>query len=299
MLVVLLLGAACCGAPEVRRTAEMASDSAVATTDDLGRVVRFGHPVRRIISLIPSATETIVALGAADRVVGRTKYDTEAVLAAVPDIGGGIDPSIEAIVALHPDLVVTWDAEPRQRVREALDRVGIASLNIRAQDTTDLFRSIAQLGALLARGDAARALSARLRAELADVARSVAGRPRPRVFYVVFNDPPMTAGPDTFLGQLVGLAGGENIFADATQLWPTISMEEIVRRRPDVIVLPYGEMRADVLARLRELPGWRDLPAVRAGRIVRVPVDLVNRPGPEIGAAARVLRDAFHPELAR
>ncbi|MBX6333066.1 MAG: cobalamin-binding protein [Gemmatimonadaceae bacterium] len=261
--------------------------------------MRLAHPARRVISLIPSATETVVALGAADRVVGRTRYDTEPALAAVPIIGGGIDPSIEAIVALHPDLVVTWDAEPRQRVREALDRVGIPTLNIRAQDTTDVFRSIAQLGALLARNDAARTLSARLRAELADVARSVAGRPQPRVFYVVFNDPPMTAGPDTFLGQLVEVAGGTNIFADARQSWPTVSLEEVVQRRPDVIVLPYGEMRADLLARLRELPGWRDLPAVRAGRIVRVPVDLVNRPGPEIGAAARMLRDGFHPELAQ
>lgn len=276
-----------------------ASDSAIVIADDAGREIRLPHPARRVISLIPSATETIIALGVADRIVGRTRYDTASAVAAQPVIGGTIDPSIEQMAALRPDLVVVWDLGRRERIRQALDRAGIPTFSLRTQDTADVFAGIAHLGRLLGRDSAAVALASSIRRQLSAVRRSVAGLARPSVFFVVYNDPPMTAGPRTFIGQLIDIAGGRTIFPDVAQSWPTVSLEEVVKRQPDLIVLPQGEMRADALARLRELPGWRDLRAVREGRIVRVGADLINRPGPGIGEAARVLRDAFHPERAR
>jgi iron complex transport system substrate-binding protein len=119
------------------------------------------------------------------------------------------------------------------------------------------------------------------------------------VFYVVYNDPPMTAGSATFLGQLISLAGGRSIFADLHQSWPTVALEEIVRRQPDVLIVPVGEFRTNTLDRFRRMPGWRDLRAVREGRIVTVPADLSSRPGPAIGEAARVLRDAIHRDFTK
>jgi iron complex transport system substrate-binding protein len=293
MLLALL--AACRAAP----ARPAAGDSAIVLTDDAGRELHLPRPARRVISLIPSITETIIALGAADRIVGRTRYDTARAIAARPLVGGTIDPSIETIAALEPDVVITWAPDARGAQAEALTRAGLATFTLRTEDTTDVFSGIARLGRLLGRETAADSLARAVRAGLDTVARSVAGRPRPSVFYVVYNDPPMTAGPYTFIGQLITIAGGRSIFADVPANWPTVSLEEIVRRNPDVVVLPEGERRGDTLARLRELPGWRDLEAVRAGRVIRVPADLVNRPGPALARAARLLRDGLHPELAR
>ena len=270
----------------------------VEITDDGGRVVRLATPARRVISLIPSATETLVALGAADRVVGRTRYDVAPEIASRPSVGGGLDPSVEAIVGLRPDVVIGWENDKRQAVREKLTAVGVPVVSLRTDDTTDVFRNVATLGRLTGRDSAAAALQRSLRAELDEVRRSVAGRPTPSVFYVVFNDPPMTAGPQTFIGQLIGLAGGRSAFPEVRQPWPTVSMEELVRRQPDVVVLPVGEFVSNAADRLRGRAGWRELRAVRDGRVVTVPANLANRPGPHLGEAARALRAALHPELA-
>jgi iron complex transport system substrate-binding protein len=141
-------------------------------------------------------------------------------------------------------------------------------------------------------------VAARVRGELDAVGHAVAGRPVPRAMYVVYNDPPMTAGPETFITQLIELAGARPIFSDLLQLWPTVSMEEIVRRDPDVLIVPVGELESNTIDRFRRLAGWRELRAVRTGRIVTVPADLLSRPGPSIGEAARVLLAALHPELS-
>jgi iron complex transport system substrate-binding protein len=271
--------------------------TSIALTDDDGQVIRLAAPARRVISLIPSVTETLIALGATDQIVGRTRYDVASEVAGLPSVGGGIDPSIEAIVALHPDLVLAWENDKRQQVRTKLIAVGVPVFTLRTEDTTDVFRGVAHLGQLVGRDSAAAALVTSIRADLSDIHRAVAGRPRRSVFYVVFNDPPMTAGPNTFISQLIGIAGGRSIFDDAQQLWPTVSMEEIVRRQPDVLIVPTGEFKTNSIERFRAHAGWRDLRAVREGHIVTVPANLMNRPGANIGKAARVLLAALFPEL--
>jgi iron complex transport system substrate-binding protein len=277
-------------------TTAIGHDSTIELKDDGGTVVRLAGPARRVISLVPSATETFIAIGAVDRLVGRTRYDVAAQLATLPSVGGGIDPSVEAIVKLHPDLVVSWANDKRQLIRERLIALDIPVFIIRTEDTTDVFRNIVNLGRLTGRDSAASAVAASVRAELADVVRSVAGRSTPSVLYVVYNDPPMTTGPDTFIGQLISLAGARSIFADATALWPNVAMEEVVRRDPDILVVPVGEFKKNAVERFHDMTGWRDLRAVREGHVVAVPADLLSRPGPSIGEAARVLRAAFHPD---
>ena len=273
------------------------ADEAVEVTDDGGHVVRLAHRARRIISLIPSATETVMALGLTGQIVGRTRYDVDPRIASAALVGGGIDPSIEAIVGLRPDLVLAWENDKRQEARNKLVSLGVPVFTLRTEDTSDVFRAIVNIGRLTGRDSVARTLTASLHAELDAVRQSVAGKPIPRVLYVVFNDPPMTAGPKTFIGQLISLAGGRSIFDDVPQLWPNVAMEEIIRRQPDIIVVPVGEFKGNSVERFRGMTGWRDLRAVREGRVVTVPSDLLSRPGPTVGEAARVLRAAFHPEF--
>jgi iron complex transport system substrate-binding protein len=294
-LTVVLVCAAC--APERARDRAANASPPIDLTDDAGNAVRLERPARRVVSLVPSATESLVALGAAGQIVGRTRYDTSAEVAALPSVGGGIDASVEAIVNLHPDLVIAWNSDSRGATRERLVSLGIPVFVIKTEDTTDIFRGIASLGRMTGHDSAATAIATSVRRELVAVQRAAAGRPAPTVFYVVYNDPPMTAGPRTFIGQLISLAGGRSIFTDSSQLWPNVAMEEIVRRDPDLVIVPAGDSSAKPLERFRQLTGWRALRAVREGHVVTVPADLVNRPSPVIGRSARVLLDAIHPEL--
>ncbi len=274
-----------------------ASTAPVSVVDDAGRTVTLAQPARRIVSLIPSATETLLALGAAEQLVARTRYDVAPEVQHLPLVGGSVDPSIEMIVSLKPELVVSWESDKRQQFRERLTALGIPIFMLRTQDTTDVFRGLANLGALTGHTPDAQRVSTALRAQLEDVRSSVQSLKAPTVMYVVFNDPPMTAGPRTFIGQLITLAGGRSIFDDAASNWPNVTMEEIVRRDPDVVVVPVGEFKAQALSRLKVMQGWRNLRAIREGRVVAVPADLLSRPSPNIGLAAEVLRSAMHPQF--
>lgn len=278
--------------------ARSAAEGAVVVTDDGGRLVRLDRPARRVISLIPSVNETLVAIGATDRIVGRTRYDVAPELAGLPSVGGGIDPSVEAVLALSPDLVLGWEHDKRRGAIARLAALSVPVFTLRTQDTADTFRGIANLGRLTGRELAAAALAAHLRGEFVTIRRSVADRPQPSVMYVVFDDPATTAGAGSFIGELIGVAGGRPLFDDLEQLWPTVSLEEVVQRDPDIVVLPVDGDGAAAVAALRRRAGWRDVRAVRDGRVATVPTNLVSRPGPNLDAAARALRDAFHPDLA-
>ncbi|MBL0937980.1 MAG: cobalamin-binding protein [Gemmatimonadaceae bacterium] len=273
------------------------ASSAISVVDDAGNTVTLPHPASRIVSLIPSATETLLAIGAMPQLVGRTRYDVAPQVQHLPLVGGSVDPSIEAIVALRPELVISWESDKRQQFRERLTKLGIPIFMLRTQDTTDVFRGMANLGVLTGHRDDAAHATATLRAELDGVRQSVQGLPRPKVMYVVFHDPPMTVGPNAFIGQLINLAGGQSIFEDATSNWPNVSVEEIVRRDPDIVIVPVGEFKGQALNRLKVLQGWRNLRAIRGNHAVAVPADLLSRPSPNIGKAARVLRAAMHPQF--
>jgi len=252
-----------------------------------------------VVSLLPAATEALAALGAAERVVGRTRYDTEAWLADVPSVGGGLDPNLEAIVALRPDLVVVWESPTGSKVRERLESLGIGVYAAATRDTAAIYRTIRGLGLLLGRTAAADSVASHIRAQLDSVRASVPAGPRPSVLYVVAVDPPMIAGTDNFISELIEVAGGEpvQISGDLKGISPQVSLEELIRRQPDVVILPVGEDPAVGLRRLRAQPGWRDLAAIRDGRAAEVPALLVNRPGPSIGEMAKVLREVLrtHP----
>jgi iron complex transport system substrate-binding protein len=292
MAVPLLAG--CDPAKGVGSSPADAASSSVMVIDDAGRSVELDAPARRVVSLVPAVTELVLALDAGERLVGRTRYDADPRIRHLPSVGGGLDPSLEALLGLRPDLVVAWDAHDGRGLRDRLDEAGVAVLAIRVEDTTGVYRSIGQMGTLLGTPREAERLAGDLRAELAAVRASLPEGPRPSVLFVMGTEAPRTPGPRTFVAQLVEVAGGRIAFDDLAQDWPQISLEEIVRRQPDLVLVPAGDGRTGAADRLRELPGWRDLRAVREGRVREVNADLVSRPGPYMGEAARLLRDAIH-----
>jgi iron complex transport system substrate-binding protein len=259
--------------------------------------VRLARPARRILSLVPSTTETLVAIGAESDIVGRTRYDVAPEVMKLPSVGGALDASVESIVNLKPDLVIAWQQESRGITRQRLLSFDIPVYVAKTEDTTDIFRGITSLGRLTGRDSTASAVAASVRAQLDQVRRTAEGHPSPSVFYVVYTDPPMTAGPRTFIGQLISLAGGHSVYTDSSRLWPNVAMEEIVRTDPDIIIVPVTDSTTTTLDRMRQLTGWRNLRAVRTGHVVTVPDAVVNRPSPAIAQTARVLLAAIHPEL--
>jgi iron complex transport system substrate-binding protein len=301
-LILCALSVGCDSAPAVRagetegaRPARAAADGSVSAIDDVGREVRLAHPAQRLISLLPAGTETLFALGAGDRVVGRTRYDVDPRVAGLPSVGGGLDPSLEAILALRPDLVLAFETASTSKVRTRLEALGIPVYAIQTQDTADIFRNVRVLGHLVGREAAADSVQRAIRAQLDSVRASVPSGPRPRVLYVASVDPPMMAGARSYIAELLGAAGAAPVSPAVAgeAFWPQISLEALIRQQPDVLMLPVGEDPTASVDRLRAEPGWRDLRAVQEGRVAVVSADLMNRPGPNIGESARRMRQAL------
>ncbi len=287
LLLLPLLAGGC-------RRAPAPAAAPIAVTDDAGRSVRLARPARRIVALIPSVNEVLVALGAGDRIIARSDYDREPALAALPSIGGGLTPNVEWIAARRPDLVVAWPDERSRAVVGRLEAVGVPVYAARIETLADAYRTTRSLGTLLGLERRADTLVATLEGQLAAVSRRAAALPRPRVLYLIGLDPPEVAAGGTFVDELLRITGGRNVFEEL-RLWPTVGLEEIVRRDPDVVVLAVFGQGADATARLRGAPGWGALRAVRAGRVVALDPFVANRPGPHAPEVAEALFGALHP----
>jgi iron complex transport system substrate-binding protein len=266
--------------------------------DDLGQAHTIGTPPKRIVSLIPSMTELVLMLGVGDRLVGRTDFDNDPRVAQLPSVGGGLDPSIEALVALEPELVIAWPGGDLPLATH-LENMGIGMYAAEIQSLDDLRRHTVQLGRLLGAGPEAHMFLSGLDSSLAKLDSATMGLDRPTALYVVWHDPPMTAGPGTFLDEVITLAGGRNIFGDAAIDWPQISMEEILKRDPDALILPVKDVHDTTsIAWVYQTVGWKNLRAVRDGRLLLVDTELFNRPGPGVVLAANQLAQLLHPQLA-
>jgi iron complex transport system substrate-binding protein len=287
---VLALTAIACGEGGERAQPEAVAGP-ISVVDDGGREVRLAKPATRVVSLLPHATDLIVALGATGQLVARTRYDTATAISHLPSVGGGLDPSIESIVALRPDLVLCWPDQGSQNLAVRLGELGLPVYTGRSGRMADVRPTLERLGRLLGREAAADSLAGRIERDVAAVRASVAGRPSPDVLFVMSWDPLMAAGGTTFIHDMLTAAGGRNVFGDVPAPAPMVSLEEVVRRQPDAVVFSReGGSPRD----LRTLPGWRDLQAVREGRVLAVDANLVSRPGPQMGTAVRTLADWLH-----
>ena len=272
--------------------------------DDRGRAHEPSAPLTRIVSLIPAVTETLVAIGGADRLVARTRYDEDPALADLPSVGGGIDPSLEFLAQLDPDLVVLWASGANGVLLEdRLDEIGLDWYAAAIQTVDDFRRHARNLGRLVGLSAAADSVIARVERDLAAAERLWSGRDPVEVVYVVQLEPPMTVGPGTFLDSLLGTAGAVNAFGDIVGSWPLVSMEEVVRRDPVYVIMPvqgYGTPEArpgyrdPSIGRLGARPGWSAVPAVAVGRVISVDGSLFGRPGPRMGEAALYLATRLH-----
>jgi iron complex transport system substrate-binding protein len=279
-----------------------ASDYPLTLTDGLGRGLTLAAAPARIVSLAPSNTEILFAVGAGDAVVGVTKYCTFPEAATKIEQIGGFSAktiSVEAIVALKPDVVFSGD-ESQQPVIEALEQAGIPVIALKAATFEDVYANIALAGRATGHAAEAEQVVAAMRERVAAVSAKAATIPadqRRLVFYEVFDEPLMTAGPGTFIGQMIELAGAVNVFADASAEYPEISAEEVVARQPEVIVGPQShadKLTAEVIA---ARPGWGGLAAVRDNQIVIIDGDSVSRAGPRLAEALEALAASLYPDV--
>jgi iron complex transport system substrate-binding protein len=271
----------------------------LSVVDDVGRTVSLERPARRVISLIPAQTEIVKLLAGPDVLIARTQWDHDEQLAHLPSVGNALTPSVEWLAAQRPDLIVAWpDAQSRDVVQRLTD-IGIPVYASRVESIADIRSVMERLGVLLDAGAGAAALVKELDAQLDSVRAFAAGRPKPRVLYLLNVDPPTVAGPGTFVDEVISVAGGENVFSDLRQLWPQISLEEVVRRQPDVIIRASERAMADPLAGLEGRAGWRELTAVRSGRVYGVDPDLFNRAGVTVGRAARLMAEHLHADTVQ
>ena len=265
---------------------------ATSVTDDAGRIVSLAAPARRVFSLIPSLTESVAALDP-DVLIARTRFDRAPELAHLPSLGGTIQPNLEALAGLAPDLVITWADATQRSFGDRVEALGIPVYRAEVETIAGVHSHLRRLGTLLGRAERAGALIDSLDQALASVAAAVHGRERVAVYYSVWHDPPQTTGPGTFIDEVIEHAGGRNIFADATHSWPLVSVEAIVRRNPDALVVARHAPDAQRAPWLEGL-GWRELEAVRTGRYLMVDGDLFNRPGPRVAEAARRMARFLH-----
>lgn len=259
---------------------------------------------RRIVSMAPSVTETLFALGLGDRVVGVTRYcNYPAEAAAKPRIGGLIDPNVEAVVALRPDLIVLLEGS--QQNLPAFDKLGLPVLVVDHRSIEGILASMVQIGGACGAMARAEALVVELRARIGRVEERVAGRPRPRVMLAVDRtlgagriEDVYIAGADGHLGRIIAMAGGQNAYR-GTVPFPVISREGILRMNPQVIVdvLPRLAPGAD---RQKTRADWKDLAqveAVRSGRVFVLDEDYVSVPGPRFVLLVEKLARLIHPEV--
>ena len=251
-------------------------------------------PPARVVSLAPSITEIVYALGAGERLVGVcAQCDHPPEVARIPRVGGYLTPSVEVVLARQPDLVIAVPSPGNREAVRAVERAGVRVLVVHDRTLADLWASIAQIADALGVPADGERLVADVEARLDAVRTRVAGLPPRRVLVVVGHNPLIAVGGDNLQDELVTLAGGINVAADAGAAWPTLSLELVLARAPEVIVDAAMGSEANGAALLQAFP---TVPAVRDGRVVRLTGDTLLRAGPRVSEAAQALAAAIHPE---
>lgn len=266
-------------------------------TDEIGRRVSVPQPVRRIVSLAPSLTETLYALGAQERLAGVTDYcDYPPEAQVKPKVGGVVNPNLEQVVALKPDLVLATRSINRRETVQALDRLGIAAYVTDPRSVEAVLASIGRLAEVIGAREASEALVAKLQTRLAELKRQLGARQPRRVLFVVWAEPLISVGRETFLADALRWAGAESV-VETSQDWPRLSLEEVVRLQPDYLVFAsaHGQVEEQNFEAFRDRPGWRNLEAVRQ-RHIAVVSEAINRPAPRLVDAIVELARQLHPE---
>lgn len=289
--LALLVSALAC-APA--RTPE-SSSATRQLKDDAGRTVTLPARVERVITLAPNLTEIVFAVGAGDRLVGNTTYcNFPAEANNITKVGDTLQPSLERIIALKPQVVLISTASQLEVFTRQLENQDIAVFITDPHDLNGVFHSIEQIGVMLSREQEARALVQQLRSRVTGVEIAVRGKIPVRVFYQVSGEPLYTAGRDAFVTDLMRRAGAASVTADVPGAWPKFSNESALAAKPDAIILPTGGSMGAANSSVAE--ALRNSPAVLTGRVYKINDDLLSRPGPRAVQALEEMANALHPE---
>ena len=258
----------------------------VPLVDDFGDTLQLARPAERVVSLNPVTTEAMFAMEAEARLIGRTKWDASPPeVRRIPDLGDGLQPSVEAVLAARPDLVVLYAAEANRTAAAAFRRAGVQTLSMRTDRIADLARVLRALGVAVGDTAAAQVVADSVRRSLDAVGARAPREPPVSVFWYAWPSPIITIGAGSYLDELISLAGARNVFGDLAQPSPQVTLESVAERNPDLILA--GPVAA---RRLRADARWRAVRAVREGRVFVFDTSLVGRPGVRLGEGARSLR---------
>jgi ABC-type Fe3+-hydroxamate transport system substrate-binding protein len=262
-------------------------------TDETGHKVTVPDHPHRVVCLVPSVTDAVFALGSGDDVVAVSDFTTTPPAALKkPSIGSLIKPSIETILSFHPDLVIGTNIPGSAETTTQLEAVGIPVYLVDPRGLAGILRSVESLGAALNREPQAAALNASLEKRIANVKARTVGKPAPRVLVPVWYDPIITIGKHAFITEIVEAAGAKSVTDDLVADWPQISMETVITRAPEALLLIRGGKIT--MSALQDRPGWSTLPAIRSGRVYYVS-NGIQDPSPVAIDALEELANEFHP----
>jgi iron complex transport system substrate-binding protein len=303
-VAVLALTGCAQATPEAAPTESAAAIAPVSTfpltlTDNIDREVTLKSEPERVVSLLPSNTEILFAVGAGEQVVGVTSYCNYPEEATTREQVGGITSkslNVESIVALEPDLVLASGSQ--SEIIPILEESGLTVIVLEPATFDDIFANIELVGQVTGHTHEATALVNELRQRVETVVATVsAADTQPTVFYEVWHDPLMTGGPNTFIGQLITMAGGKSIFADVEEDWPQVSTEVVVERNPAVILGPDSHGDELTPEKITTRAGWENIAAVQNGQIYLLNGDAVSRPGPRLVDMLEETARDLHPDL--
>ncbi len=278
-LLAAVAAGGCRPAAETPRTA-----TPIVVVDAAGRTVSLAAPARRVVSLLPSFTELLFAMDAGAALVGRTAWcDYPPAAAAVPSVGDGMPPNVEAVAARKPDLVLLYHSGPNVAAAEQLSRLGIPAVLVTLDRLADLGPASRLLGRLTGREPAAE----RLARQLDGLAARAAPAPVTSLAFIVWDNPPIVIGGGSYLDRLAALAGARNVFHDLKVPSAQVSLESIAQRDPAFIAVLNDSA---VIPAFAARPEWRAVRAVRAGRFLPLRGALFGRPGPRAVEAVHELR---------
>jgi iron complex transport system substrate-binding protein len=296
IVLALAAAAACIDRAPASARADAIPPASAGTADSLlidefGDSIRLGAPFKRIVSLDPTITEILFAIGAGEKLVGRSHWDAwPAAALRLPDLGPGIRPNVEAVLATRPDLVLLYASQDNHGAAAKLRTAGVATAAFKV-DQIDAFRRITPvLGRLSGDTAAARVTVDTVNRSLERVREATAGRRRPKVLIPAWDTPLVVIGGGSFVSQVVSIAGGDNVYGASRERSPQVTLEDVVRRDPDVILIG-PERRQRYLTH----PRWQTLRAVREGRVLALDTALVWRASTRLGEAAVSIARLLHP----
>lgn len=274
----------------------MANIASRTFVDDAGRKQYFAKPPQRVLSLAPSITEMLFAIGLDEEIVGVTNFCNYPPAAAKKPKIGYTYPNLESILALRPDVVAAPREFLRADVLTKLDELKVPVFILEAKSLENVFAHIRTLGLIFDRTSAADEVTRHMRARVTHITRQLEAVGKKRVLYVLSSQPLITVGPESYIHQMIELAGGINIAAGASGPYPRLSMETVLKEDPEVLIFPVGIAESVPESEQQAWKRWTSLSAVKDQRLRAVSSDALNRPGPRVVDGLEQLARLIHPE---